>query len=223
MRMRLSSSSSISRGTICLFCFLWEINSRGCFALYHLIICLSSMLGFIASRSMANVALALMKSIVARNSYDCNMSATSGRRMSVNVTSIFIISLRSSLSNSLMRLLASTTSAGSINTVLPEADSSCTIPFIFRLNAGATGITRRPSRMVGVTSFSTSPSFWAVRKIALRLRDIPLETCAISFRMRLSSADALSFMRPNLSRILSILLISWGNIATSPANAYKYG
>ena len=48
-----------------------------------------------------------------------------------------------------MRLLTSTTSAGSINTVLPEALSSWTIPESLRLCIGATGITRRPSRMVG--------------------------------------------------------------------------
>ena len=132
------------------------------------------------------------------------MSGARGRTSSVKAIRIFTISLRSSLSNSRTRLLASTTSAGSIKTVFPDADSSCTIPFNFRLKAGATGITNRPSRMVGLTSFSTNPSDCAARNIAFRLLEIPPDTWVISLRIRFSSGDALSLMRPYLSSILSI-------------------
>jgi len=99
-----------------------------------------------------------MKSISARNSYDWSISGMEGRNVLENVVRIRMISRRSSPSSSRMRLLASTTSAGSMNTVLPLADSSWTIPLILRFSPGATGITNRPSRMVGVTSLSTYPS-----------------------------------------------------------------
>ena len=132
-----------------------------------------------------------------------------------------IISRRSSPSNSRMRLLASTTSAGSMKTVFPVADSSCTIPLIFRFNPGATGITSRPSRMVGVTSLSTYPSAWALRRIACRLREMLPVVDANSRRIRRSSDDALSLIFPNLSRILLIRLISCGKTMMSPASSCR--
>ena len=98
-----------------------------------------------------------------------------------------------------MRLFASTTTSGSIKTVLPLADSSCTIPFIFRLKAGATGIIKRPSRMVGVTSLSTTPSDCAARRMDCRLRDIPLIVIVISLRICDRVEEALSLTLPNLS------------------------
>ena len=67
--------------------------------------------------------------------------------------------------------------------VFPLADSSCTRPLIFRLYEGATGITKRPSRIVGLTSLSTNPSLWAVLSIAFRLRDIPDNVEDILLRM----------------------------------------
>ena len=126
-------------------------------------------------------------------------------------------------SASWMRLLASTTSAGSINTVFPVDDSSCTIPFIFLFRPGATGITNRPSRMVGVTSLSTYPSDWAFRKMAFRLREMLPVVDVSSRRMRNNSLEALSFIFQNLSRILLMRVISCGNTIMSPANLFKAG
>ena len=83
-----------------------------------------------------------------------------------------------------------------MNTVLPLADSSCTMPFIFRFKAGATGITSRPSRIVGVTSLSTTPSDWALRRMLFNEREILPIVLASSRRMRASSAEALSFIFP---------------------------
>ena len=134
-----------------------------------------------------------------------------------------MISRRSSPSSSRMRLFASTTTSGSMKTVLPLADSSCTIPLIFRLKAGATGIIRRPSRMVGVISLSTTPSDCAARNIDCKLREMPLMVAVISFRICARAGEALSFTRPNLSRIASIFPTSCGNTRISPARAVNAG
>ena len=83
-----------------------------------------------------------------------------------------IISCRSSISSSLTRLFASTTASGSMKTVFPLADSSCTMPLTLRFMAGATGITKRPSRIVGATSLSTTPSLWALRSMPAKMRDM---------------------------------------------------
>ena len=80
--------------------------------------------------------------------------------------------------------------------VLPLADSSCTIPRIFRFSAGATGMTRRPSRMVGVTSLSTTPSDWAFRRILFSEREMLPIVLASSRRMRANSVEALSLIFP---------------------------
>ena len=54
-----------------------------------------------------------------KNSYDSKTSGMDGRNKLENSIRMRIISRRSSPSSSRMRLLASTTSAGSMNTVLP--------------------------------------------------------------------------------------------------------
>ena len=140
-----------------------------------------------------------------------------------NSTRIRIISLRSSPSSSRIRLLASTTSAGSMNTVFPLADSSCTIPFIFRFNPGATGITRRPSRIVGVTSLSTTPSDWALRRIPFNEREILFMVFVNSRRIRASSDEALSFIFPYGESILFIFWINCGNARISLARFRRQG
>ena len=132
-------------------------------------------------------------------------------------------SRRSSASNSRMRLLASTTSVGSMKSVFPEADSSCTMPFIFRFIAGATGITSRPSRMAGVTSFSTNPSLCADRSILYKVREMLLSVRARSCRICASSGDAVSRIFPNLSRMRSISRISCGKVATPSAKRCRAG
>ena len=223
MRIRCSLFNSISSGTTFLPCLANESCNRGWIAVVQSKTCLSSNTGLIAFIWMAQCALARIKSISARNSYDCRIAGTCGRTVAENSVKIRMISLRSSASSSRMRLLASTTSAGSMKTVLPVADSSCTIPLIFRFKPGATGITRRPSRMVGVTSLSTNPSACAFRRMACKLREMLPVVEANSRRIRRSSEEALSLILPYLSRILLIRLISWGNTIISPASSRRCG
>ena len=146
-----------------------------------------------------------------------------GRNWLENSIRIRIISRRSSPSSSRIRLLASTTSAGSMNTVFPLADSSCTIPFIFLFKAGATGITRRPSRMVGVTSLSTTPSDCALRNMLFKERDILPIVLASSLRMRANSVEALSLIFPYGDRMPLTLPMSCGNTVISPARRFRQG
>ena len=122
-----------------------------------------------------------------------------------------------------MRLLASTTSAGSTNTVLPEADSSCTMPRILRFRPGATGITRRPSRRVGVTSFSTRPSLCAARSMPNSVREMLPSVLASSWRMALNVGDALSFIFPNLSSMVSMARTISGKVVTFSVNFTRDG
>ena len=171
----------------------------------------------------ASSALACIRSIVARNLYDSSIGLTCGRTSLANSVSMRMISRRSSASSSLILLLASTTSAGSINTVLPDADSSCTMPRIFLLSPCDTGMTRRPSRMAGVTSFSTNPSLWAARNIPFRVRDMLPSVRDSSRRMSASCGDALSFIFPNLSSIVSIRCTSCGNVITSSVSRCSAG
>ena len=89
--------------------------------------------GTIASISVANNALARRKSTSARKSSLAKICGISGRICSVISNRIRMRSRRSSPSSSRIRLLASTTCWGSTKTVLPVADSSCTIPPILRL------------------------------------------------------------------------------------------
>ena len=151
------------------------------------------------------------------------MSGVRGRITLVNSVRILTISRRSSPSNSRIRLLASTTTSGSINTVLPLADSSCTIPLIFRLKAGATGIISLPSRIVGATSLSTTPSVCAARKMDCKLREIPLIVIVISRRIWDRVGEALSFTLPNLSIMASICRTTCGKTKIFPAKAVRTG
>ena len=167
--------------------------------------------------------MARMKSISPRKSYAWRSAGTSGRSSAENADRMAIISRFSSASSSRMRLLASTTSAGSMKTVFPLADSSCTIPPILRLSAGATGITRRPSRIVGEASFSTRPSACARRRIEFKVRDMLPDVRDSSPRMRASVGDALSLTVPNLSIMESMSRIMRGKASTSPARARSEG
>ena len=221
--MRFSGVSSISSGTTFLPCLASDICNSGCTASNQSTICLSSTSGLHALASMLKTAFARIKSISAKNSYEERMAGTCGRTIAENSVRMRIISRRSSPSNSRIRLFASTTSAGSIKTVLPVADSSCTIPLIFRFMPGATGITSRPSRIVGVTSLSTYPSDCAARRMLFKLRDMLPVVADSSRRIRSNSAAALSFIFPNLSRILFILVISCGKVIISPANSLRAG
>ena len=143
------------------------------------------------------------------------MSFTCGRITADMLVSMRTISRLSSASSSLTLLFASTTSWGSTKTVFPVADSSCTIPFIFFFSAGTTGITSRPSRMVGATSFSTSPSLCAALSMLFRVRDMLPSVRASSCLMLKRLSEALSFILPNLSSMRSICLIMSGKVITS--------
>ncbi len=87
-------------------------------------------------------------------SIPASIGSMCGLISSANAVSILTVSRRSSSCSSRILLLASTISAGSMYTVLPDADSSCTMPLMRRLFIGGTGITRRPSRTDGVVSVS---------------------------------------------------------------------
>ncbi len=142
-----------------------------------------------------------------------------GRSESAIVVRILIISRCSSIWSSRVRLFASTTSAGSMNTVLPDADSSCTMPWIWRLCMGGTGITSRPSRIDGTVSGSSSPCEMAfestLRSIELTRPDIPRSRLRISAR----AGDALSLIEDVVSSItLSMLLDMSGEISFSPSD-----
>ena len=171
----------------------------------------------------ANSAFARIKSIMARKRYDWRISLTCGRISLVISVRIRMISLLSLASSSRMRLLASTTSDGSMKTVLPEADSSCTIPLIFRFSPGAMGITNLPSRIVGATSLSTSPSLCAVRKMECNVREILPSVCESSLRMLDSSGEASSRILPNLSNIWSMRWTIFGNVNTSSVKRWRAG
>ena len=95
-----------------------------------------------------------MKSSVASRLYESSSSSMWGRSSAATAISMRTSSRCSSMWSSRSRLLASTTSAGSMKTVLPDADSSWTMPGMRRLFIGATGTTRRPSRTDAVVSWS---------------------------------------------------------------------
>ena len=178
--------------------------------------------GSTAFTSRASSAFALMKSICARNWYDRSMSYTCGLTSSLNTVSMRITSRRSSASSSRMRLFASTTSAGSMNTVFPVALSSCTMPFMRRFTLGDTGIIRRPSRTVGAASLSTSPSRCAACSMVYNVREMLPSVFDSSWRMPASVIEAPSLIRPNLSMILSmrrIIAVNTGTPSASRASA----
>ena len=222
-RILFLSFRAISSGTTFLLCFSRFILKSGCIASNQSIVLLFSMAGFTALVSMPNNAFALMKSILARNSYETSIAGICGRISLENSVRILIISLRSSPSSSLILLLASTTSAGSMKTVFPVADSSCTIPLIFLFMPGATGITSLPSRTVGVTSLSTKPSDCACLNIEFRLRDMLPAVDDSSRRIDKSCGEALSLIFPNLSSILLIFDVSCGKTMMSSASLHRVG
>ena len=57
-------------------------------------------------------------------------------------------------------------------------------------------MTNRPSRMAGVTSLSTTPSDWALRRMEFNTRDMLPMVAFNSRRMRASSGEALSLIFP---------------------------
>ncbi len=146
-------------------------------------------------------------------SSDSIICGISGRNSSVSTVSIRVISRRSSIWSSRTRLLASTISAGSMYTVFPEADSSWTIPEIRRLYIGGTGMTRRPSRIDGVTSLSIYPASTAFDMTRLIMEAMAPDVDDSCERISRNSGEALSRMLPNRSIILSIDFTVSGNEA----------
>ncbi len=127
---------------------------------------------------------------------------------SVKRSKIFTISRRSRASKSRISLLASKTSAGSINAICPVADSSCTKPLTLRLCSDKIGITMRPSRTVSDISSPIQPLLRAVRRI--RSKVFRKSLCSEINRRRISinSGEALSRTFPRSSMILSICEIT---------------
>ena len=200
----------MSRGTMSLFWRFKELRNRGWHACTQSICGWDSTSGSMALNSCANCVLACMKSISPRNFILSNMPSTSGRISSLTSESIFIISLFSSASSSRNLLLASTTAVGSRKRVFPVADSSCTMPLILRFMLGGIGMTSRPSRIAGVTSFSMRPSCCAFRSIELSVCDTEPAAFFSSPLIWKRALEAESFMWPYLSRICDILRAMFG-------------
>ena len=157
-----------------------------------------------------------MKSSSATTSQAARIISICGRNSLATDVRIRMISRRSSICSSRMRLFVCTTSAGSINTVLPDADSSCTIPEIFRLCIGGTGITIRPSRIDGAVSGSIRPAATA-DAITLRMAAAMLPAAAASdLLISASAAEAESLILPKRSRTRSMTASGAGN-DTSPS------
>ena len=141
----------------------------------------------------------------------------------VNSRRMRITSRFSSPSSSRMRLFASTTSAGSMKTVLPVALSSWIIPLSLLFMAGATGITSRPSRRVGATSLSTRPSACAELSMRANTRlTLPSERRS-SLRMEANCTLASSFIRPYLSSICSMRFSMLRKVNTPSAMWHRAG
>ena len=206
----LSPLNIMSRGTISLFWRFKELRNRGWHACTQSICGWDSTSGSMALNSCANCVLACMKSISPRNFILSSMPSTSGRISSLTSDSIFIISRFSSASSSRNLLLASTTAVGSRKSVFPVADSSCTIPLILRFMLGGIGMTRRPSRIAGVTSFSMSPSCCAFRSMEFSVCDTEPAAFFNSPLIWKRALEAESFMWPYLSRICDILRAMFG-------------
>ena len=118
----------------------------------------STKFGAIACNRLATNALAIIKSTCAKKPCVNRICGISGRTKSVIACRMRSRSRACSDSKERILLFASTTSCGSINTVFPVADSSCTMPPIFFFAPAGIGNTKRPSRNVGVASLSTNPA-----------------------------------------------------------------
>ena len=161
-------------GTIC-FPSLWrERSRRGCLALRRFISPFSEMIGIPATKSRDVWALAIRKSSSPMHLAPFSKSGTDGLIQSLKSYNIFAISLVSAKWSSFISFVISTISAGSMNVVFPDEDSSYTKPCIFLLLAELTGMSILPSRITMAASLSTSPSLWALRRIMfMRLETAP--------------------------------------------------
>ena len=159
-------------GTISFLSFLSARSRSGCRALRRFISPFSEIIGMPAMKSSAICALAMMKSVSPRYFAASSSSGIYGLRNSVNSKSMRTISRCSENCSSLIWLSSSTTSAGSMKAVFPEADSSYMNPGIRFLLAALTGISIFPSLIDTPASLSTMPSSCAFLRIALILRDI---------------------------------------------------
>ena len=115
-----------------------------------------------SSFSSGTVAFILSASrLLAKSRSSCNSAAKLSRvasatcpMRSLNSCKIRSISSCSSFCSILISLLASTTAIGSIKTVAPLEEVSCTRPLTSFLHSILTGTTKRPSRMVMIGSCS---------------------------------------------------------------------
>ena len=114
MSIRLSLLSVMSRGTTRFPCFSSEIRSKGCIACPQSITAVDCTVGSIAEKVRESAAFAWIKSMLASNWYEWIISSTWGLISFATSVKIRIISRFSSASKLRIRLLASTTSVGSI-------------------------------------------------------------------------------------------------------------
>ena len=204
--MRLSSPNLKSSGVICFPCPLIFCSSSGCRASIQSNIGSSVSSGITQLYSWLKIALALMKSSNPRSRHAMVRFGISGLRIFVKASRILLISRLSAYSNSLISLLVSKISAGSMYTVCPVADSSWMKPRSSRLSAARTGITGRPSRMVISAVLSVQPEFFASTRILCILWSMELCLRLMSRRISASSAEALSGISPlsSMRRFISV-------------------
>ena len=147
-----------------------------------------------------------MKSSNPRSRQAIRRFGISGLKIFVKASKILLISRLSAYSNSLISLLVSKISAGSIYTVCPVADSSWINPRNARLSAALTGITGLPSRIVISAVLSVQPEFFASTNILCILWSIELCFRLMSLRISASSGDALSGISPlsSMRRFISV-------------------
>ena len=127
------------------------------------------------------------------------------------------ISSRSSLCSTLISLLAATTAIGSMNTVAPLADVSCTSPGTLARCSALTGMTYRPPRMVMMFSckYLEVAAECVIRSSCSRI----LDSCSrMRRRMDASSDDAVSAISSS-DRIADVIASSKYLLGTSAPNS----
>ena len=203
-RMCFCGVSFTVNGTISLPSFFRDLSRSGCLALRRSISFSSDIIGIPATKSSDVCALAMRKSSSPMHLAPSRSSGTNGRTQSLKSYSMRAISRDSAKCNSLISLVISTISAGSMKVVLPDEDSSYTKPCSFLLLAELTGMSIFPSRMTTDASLSTMPSLCAFFNMMPILLEMA-PSLSLSFRrMSYNSSDAVSLTLPNLSSMESM-------------------
>ena len=221
--MRLRSVSVTVSGTMLRPSRVSAFSKRGWRALRSDRLPSSEMTGIPAIMSRAVCAFAIRKSISPMNAAPASRSGRYGRRNSVNSKRIFWISRPSSKRSSAMSFSSSMISAGSTKAVLPEAETSCTKPWILRLAEVPTGMRNLPSRTVTSASASTMPSSCALRRMAPARLEIAASLLRRSRRISKRRSEAESLTSPYLSRMPSMRRWTSGKLRTGAASRSRRG